>query len=74
MREPHYRIASGIFEDETTETKTWRLFDTEFPAAEPSDRDSLLTQREDRAGRGDAAQCVLAKRDQRHCRLGSNRA
>ena len=36
--------------------------------------DSLLRQREDRAGRGDAAQYVLAKRDQRRCGLGSDRA
>ena len=42
--------------------------------AELPDRDSLLRQREDRAGRGDAAQYVLAKRDQRRCGLGSDRA
>ena len=45
-----------------------------FLPAERPDRDSLLRQREDRAGLGDAAQDVLAKRDQRHCRLGSDRA
>jgi hypothetical protein len=38
------------------------------------DRISLLGQRKDRAGCGDAAQDVLSKRDQRHCRLGRNRA
>ena len=35
-------------------------------------RDSLLRQREDRAGRSDAAQEVLAKRDQPHCSLGGD--
>ena len=40
--------------------------------AELLDRISLLGQRKDRAGCGDAAQDVLSKRDQRHCRLGSN--
>ena len=45
-----------------------------FLPAERSDRDSRLRQREDRAGLGDAAQDVLAKRDQRHCRLGRDRA
>ena len=45
-----------------------------FLPAELPDRDSLLRQREDRAGRGDAAQYVLAKRDQRRCGLGSDRA
>ena len=39
-----------------------------------TDRDSLLGQREDRTGRSDAAQDVLAKRDQRHGSLGSDRA
>jgi hypothetical protein len=48
--------------------------DAVFLPAELSDRDSLLRQREDHAGRGDAAQYVLAKRDQRRCGLGSDRA
>lgn len=48
--------------------------DAVFLPAKLPDRDSLLRQREDRAGRGDAAQYVLAKRDQGRCGLGSDRA
>ena len=36
--------------------------------------ESLLRQGEDRAGRGEAAQDVLAERGQRYCSLGSDRA
>jgi hypothetical protein len=48
--------------------------DAVFLSAELPDHDSLLRQREDHAGRGDAAQYVLAKRDQRRCGFGSDRA
>ena len=48
--------------------------DAVFLSAELPDHDSLLRQREDHAGRGDAAQYVLAKRDQRHSCLSSDRA
>jgi hypothetical protein len=51
-----------------------RLYVAECLPGELPDRDSLLRQREDRAGRGDAAQDMLAKRDQPHCSLGSDRA